>query len=469
MANKAPLVIETTLADAFSNLQKADTLAYQIDVAAAAPRAALAITDDVGSDAFTLRVSRAASRNIFMGQNPANGTLTGTSNIGLGVDNGNDLTTGASNVMIGWLAGSNITSGSNNVLLGVDCGTSLQTGGSNFALGTSALRLNVSGSNNVAIGVSAGSNLTGSINMCIGTNSGATVTTGNGNVFIGNNAGNNASQLATASSCVCIGLNSFTGGSTAVSIGASSSATGANAIAIGNAATAAANTCSIGASTQTVCSIVGGLVVNDAGGDFDSRIEGDTATNLFVIDAGLDAVQIGTTTAGVIADFRTAGVVFNEDGSDRDFRVEGDSLSHLLFLEGNAASENIALVASALPNWQAMDGGLFIENATTAPTGNPASGTFLYGGSGDLNVRNTQGAVTMLSGVTRGAAAAVADGGTITHNLGTTPTGVLATGSVAGEIITVTALGATTFTVAIKQADGTTAGTAQTIYWQAFK
>lgn len=67
-------------------------------------------------------------------------------------------------------------------------------------------------------------------------------------------------------------------------------------------------------------------------------------------------------------------------------------------------------------------------------------------------------------GEKRGATASVADGGTITHGLGATPAVVTAVGSVAGEIVSVTAKSSTTFTVAIKKHDGT-AGTAQTIYW----
>jgi len=63
-----------------------------------------------------------------------------------------------------------------------------------------------------------------------------------------------------------------------------------------------------------------------------------------------------------------------------------------------------------------------------------------------------------------GAAAAVADGGTISHGLVTTPTAVRCTGSVSGEFVSVTLLGGTTFTVAIKKYDNTP-GTAQTIYW----
>ncbi len=79
--------------------------------------------------------------------------------------------------------------------------------------------------------------------------------------------------------------------------------------------------------------------------------------------------------------------VFNDVGHDIDWRNEGDTLSHMLFMEANAASENMALLAAALPNWQSMDRGLFIGNATTVPTGNPTSGIFLYVESGELKAR----------------------------------------------------------------------------------
>lgn len=90
-----------------------------------------------------------------------------------------------------------------------------------------------------------------------------------------------------------------------------------------------------------------GLVVNEGGNDSDTRMEGDTATNLFVLDAGLDAVQIGTTSAGVIADFRTGGIVFNEDGTDRDIRFEGDTDVNLLYLD---AGNNRVGVGTASPS-----------------------------------------------------------------------------------------------------------------------
>jgi hypothetical protein len=151
-------------------------------------------------------------------------------------------------------------------------------------------------------------------------------------------------------------------------------------------------------SLHGISAINGGIVFNEPGADVDHRFEGDTATHLLVTDAGLDAVQIGTTSAGTIADFRNAaGIVFNEEGADRDFRLEGDSLTHLIFVDATATTENMALLAGAAPNWQSMDRGLFIGNAETAPTGNPASGVFLYSSSGELIVRDSSGGITPLS------------------------------------------------------------------------
>ena len=78
------------------------------------------------------------------------------------------------------------------------------------------------------------------------------------------------------------------------------------------------------------------------------------------------------------------------------------------------------------------------------------------------SIKSNQGYVTENYGGT-----SVADGGTINHGLSGTPDYVICTPSVAGEMVSVTALGATNFTVAIKQDDGT-AGTTQTVYWRAY-
>lgn len=84
------------------------------------------------------------------------------------------------------------------------------------------------------------------------------------------------------------------------------------------------------------------------------------------------------------------------------------------------------------------------------------------------NIDVTAGGTGHQLDVTASGATSVADGGTISHGLGVAPTYVLVTPSVAGEIPAVTAISATTFTVAIKKHDNT-AGTTQTVYWRAFR
>lgn len=127
----------------------------------------------------------------------------------------------------------------------------------------------------------------------------------------------------------------------------------------------------------TLFDATGGLVINEQGGNATVvRIEGDTATNLFTTDAANDAVQIGTTTAGVIADFRTASIVFNENGADRDFRIEGDTATSLFVTDagldavqiGTTTAGDIAdfRTASIVFNESGADRDLRIEGDTNA-------------------------------------------------------------------------------------------------------
>lgn len=201
----------------------------------------------------------------------------------------------------------------------------------------------------------------------------------------------------------------------------------------------------------------GVVIFNDAGADVDFRVEGDTDTSLFIIDAGTDTVNIGnnsgffpaklnfddvlgpkialypTTSTGMYgmgiqaSQFQfivplstavnwafgtgTSGAItvvnrlsgdtsnhtcFNEQQADIDFRIEGDSLEYMFFCDASAATENIALLTTASPNWQTMDRGLFIGDASTVPTGNPSSGVFLYSESGTLKTRTSGGSIRSL-------------------------------------------------------------------------
>ena len=74
---------------------------------------------------------------------------------------------------------------------------------------------------------------------------------------------------------------------------------------------------------------------------------------------------------------------------------------------------------------------------------------------------------------THGAATTITNGATITHGLGTTPTGCQVQPSVANTTMSVTALGATTITVSSWRTNATNGagaagatGISQTVYWE---
>lgn len=84
-----------------------------------------------------------------------------------------------------------------------------------------------------------------------------------------------------------------------------------------------------------------GLVINENGEDADTRIEGDTATKLFVCDASADAVQIGTTTAGALANFTPTQIIFNQAKADCDFFFFSQNDEKLLC--GDASTDNVGV------------------------------------------------------------------------------------------------------------------------------
>lgn len=81
------------------------------------------------------------------------------------------------------------------------------------------------------------------------------------------------------------------------------------------------------------------------------------------------------------------------------------------------------------------------------------------------NITDGTAGAAQVNEATKGTGTNVTDGATVAHTHPKTPRRVFAQGTVAGEFVSVTAIGASTFTVAIKKHDGT-AGTSQTIYWE---
>ena len=116
----------------------------------------------------------------------------------------------------------------------------------------------------------------------------------------------------------------------------------------------------------------------------------------FIGTSSAHGFGIWTTNVDRIAVSAGGDVTINEPQNDCDFRVEGDSISHLIFTDATSTTENIALLAAAAPNWQAMDRGIFVGDTSSAPTGNPASGGFLYSEGGALKWRGSGGTVTTI-------------------------------------------------------------------------
>lgn len=86
--------------------------------------------------------------------------------------------------------------------------------------------------------------------------------------------------------------------------------------------------------------VEGAVVFNNAGADYDVRMEGDTDTSLFFLDAGNDRIGIGTAAPGAKIDVR-GSAIFNEDAGNNDFRIESQSQTHLFFLDASAGKIGI--------------------------------------------------------------------------------------------------------------------------------
>lgn len=134
----------------------------------------------------------------------------------------------------------------------------------------------------------------------------------------------------------------------------------------------------------------GGLVVNETGLDKDTRIEGDTATNLVVVDASADSFEIGTTTQGALLKVAPAGNVVNEAGADIDTRIEGDTDANLVFVDASADRVGIGVAA---PGSKLDVAGSFQCDSITNDTG-LAAGTYTPTPVNITNAASSTGYVT---------------------------------------------------------------------------
>lgn len=199
-------------------------------------------------------------------------------------------------------------------------------------------------------------------------------------------------------------------------------------------------------------SLDGAVVVNESGADKDFRVEGDGDANLIFADASTDRVGIGTNTPSVKLDVAgdsslNGAVVINESGADKDTRIEGDTDTNLLFVD---ASTDRVGVGTATPGSKFdVKGTLRLSGSTSgyvglAPAADAGSVTYILpatdGTTGQALVTNGSGT---LSWAAAGISASVANTFTARQTFQGS-TSVLAMGiENAAELATVSATAAT--------------------------
>ncbi|HEC65294.1 MAG TPA: hypothetical protein ENI23_08370 [bacterium] len=271
---------------------------------------------NVFTGAFAGYSNTTGYHNSFFGGGAGYTNSSGYNNTFMGTNAGRLNTSGLENVYLGYRAGEYRTDADKSVLIGVEAGQLASAGGSDVIIGDRAGKGASTLGHNVFIGREAGEGVTGAYNLMLGSQAGETVTSGIGNVFLGYQSGENAGtgdynvfigyqagQNETNSNRLYIDNSNtttpliygeFDGG-----LRIQSQADAKQALIVkANSATQTANLQewqNSGGGVLAQIDAGGGAVFNETGlSTADFRIEGDTDANLLFVDAGADAVGIGT-------------------------------------------------------------------------------------------------------------------------------------------------------------------------------
>lgn len=274
-----------------------------------------------GDAALTYASGSLASTRYLCGTSPAISREGNTGNVWIGVTKPSGLTTGYSNMVMGdgssgaVIPGKSLTSGFGNLIIGTDCGYNVAGGYSNVLMAFHAGASITSGAGNIAIGPESCYLANPNQATCVGAFSGYQLLTGYG-VYIGNRSGYTQQYgfHCTAVGDYALYSNSAGSDNTALGweagyyqvgnrgvfigyqAGKNVALTGDDLLVIANSTTA--TPLIHGNFATPALTVNGSLVVNEQGGDLDTRIEGDTDANLVFVDASADSVGIGTTGPG---------------------------------------------------------------------------------------------------------------------------------------------------------------------------
>ena len=396
-----------------------------------------------------LQSNTTGTYNSAMGVNALYSNTEGIYNSAMGMNALRSNTTGGNNSAMGLNALRSNTTGGYNSAMGMQALRSNTTGGYNSAMGMHALQSNTEGNYNSAMGMQALYDVTDGIyNTGVGFNTGCGITTGDYNTIIGAQVTGLAADLQDT-----VIIADGHGNATSIRMYSTTTGTGFGTTHPDRALDVLNGT----GAPQIRATYTDGTYYTDfetkSNGNFLVTltsplftITGSAATTLKLEstsgDAGENAFYANNlsthASSRAAIEFKTginaeiwqwfarngsfwcgaAGVAdylqvsrgswiwttsgsgiftWNEGGVDSDFRIEGDTLPYAFWLDASAATENIALLTGSAPNWQTMDGGIFIGDCSTAPTGNPASGGFLYVEAGALKYRGSSGTITTIA------------------------------------------------------------------------
>jgi len=215
------------------------------------------------------------------------------------------------------------------------------------------------------------------------------------------------------------------------------------------------------------------LISNFVKWDTASVIAAQKGSNLSITDNQV----IGFTNGVQIITNALNGIGLTEISDNEFINLTPDSLANPpvgIYINATGSGIDILKIDSNSFT-DSRGGGATFHTAINLITGTVADlwlGPQLYKGLVGANFNNSGVTITRQIGpVFESGASNVADGATISfvaNHAGLTPKSITCTGVVAGEFVSVTTFGATTFTVAIKKWTGgvLTAGTTQTVYWR---
>lgn len=228
----------------------------------------------------------------------------------------------------------------------------------------------------------------------------------------------------------------------------------------GNNMTGGVTAISLGASCD-FCAVTGNVVMNGYANFCAFYIDsayGTTITGNIVYsvsNVGFHGITLNTVRRVTI----TGNEIYIAGTSATNYGIYDAGTSQEVMIVNNIFTSESSYSWTGIYIATSLTDGLIAFNEIRNCTGTPIS----VGGTSNGFVFRNVGYKTHAEGAT----ASVADGGTISHGLVGTPTGVVAQTSITGEFVSVTAKAASTFTVAIKKHDNS-AGTTQTIYWYAW-